>query len=534
MRSNHRPVRGVKVSHLRLSINGRLAVAMAFLGVLLIGVGVVGLAGMAVSNAANRHTYSVQMPKSIAVGEMVINVGRQRTSLDRAAINPGSEDAAKMYEKDKEVSAAASKAWKQYLSLPRDAGEDRLASEVTTQYEATERELDIFRQATMRADRDAILKQMVVVGKVYTDMQNAATRLKGYQFQQSERAYEVTEHRDELFRAGSVLAIMAGLLGAFGSWYYLRRAILGPVNEAVIHFEHIAGGDLSRDIEVRTDDEMGRMLRALVAMQDSLTVTAVSLREGSEAIAIATREIAAGNADLSTRTESQAASLQETASSTEELSATVKQNSENALHAKELSSSASQIAQRGYEVVARVVGTMNEISESSSAVADITSIIEGIAFQTNILALNAAVEAARAGEQGRGFSVVAAEVRTLAQRSSVAAKEIKELIANSSARVETGAKLVEEAGRTMAELIAAVSRAHSIMGEIADASREQSNGLDQVSVAVNDMDRAVQQNAALVEQAAAATHSLQQQAQLLSDTAGKFHVRDGKIVAHRL
>jgi methyl-accepting chemotaxis protein I, serine sensor receptor len=495
---------------------------MAFLGLLLVGTGLFGLVGMTSSNDANRRTYAEQMPKSIAVGEMTIMVGRQRTSLDRAAINPGSDDAKRMYGKEQEVRAAADKAWKDYLALPRDAGEDKLAAQVTSQYQATEQELDKFREATVRGDRDEILKLMFSVGKIYTVMQNAANDLKSYQFAQAKSNYEASEASYQNFRLGSIGAMIIGVLAAAVSWVILRRAVLAPVEEAIRHFGRIASGDLSQPIAVHTHDEMGRMLRGLVDMQESLTRIVQSIRDGSSTIALATRQIAAGNADLSARTESQAASLEETVASTGELSNTVAQNAQDAQRASELSSSASEVARRGHEVVSKVVTTMNDISKSSSAISEISSIIEGIAFQTNILALNAAVEAARAGEQGRGFAVVASEVRTLAQRSSTAAKEIKDLISNSTSRIEQGSTLVEQAGGTMTELIEAVTRVNTITEKISAASREQSHGLSQVSIAVTDMDRATQQNAALVEEAAAAARSLEDQANALADTAASF------------
>ncbi|MBW0445666.1 HAMP domain-containing protein [bacterium M00.F.Ca.ET.228.01.1.1] len=509
-----------------LSINARLVAAMSFLGVLLVVIGVFGVSGMVTSNNANRQTYSEQLPKSIAVGEMTIMVGRQRTSLDRAAIDPGSQDALNMYGKEKEVRDAADAAWQKYLSLPRDAEEDRLAAGVTQQYQATQAELARFREATQRGNREEILKLMFSVGKIYTSMQEAANALKTYQFKQSQQQYEATEHRYHLLLAGTFVAIAAGLCAAVGGWYFLRKAILVPVNDAIAHFGQIARGNLGRNIEVRTHDEMGRMLSGLAEMQANLRRTVRTLTEGSTAIATATRQIAAGNADLSARTESQAASLQETATSAEQLSGTVRQNADNVQRASELSSSASDIARRGHEAVSRVVKTMGEISQSSASVAEITSIIEGIAFQTNILALNAAVEAARAGDQGRGFAVVAGEVRTLAQRSSAAAKEIRELIANSTTRIDDGAKQVNEAGDTMTELIDAVARTNAIMAEIAAATQEQSHGLSQVSIAVHNMDNATQQNAALVEEAAAAAGSLEDQAQRLAEAATQFSLGD--------
>ena len=506
----------------RLSINSRLGLSMAFLGFLLIAIGVAGLVGMSESNGANRRMYAEQLPKSIAIGEMTILVGRQRTTLDRAAVNPGSDDARQMYATLKDVRRAADQAWAQYIALPRDAGEDRLATQVASERAATEGELDKLQDAAMRSDREAIPKVMIKVGTIYTRMQLAATALKAYQFNQAKSAYEASEHIYTLFRIGSIVAILVGVLAAFGNWYMLRRAILGPVNEAVVHFERIAQGDLSRNIQVRSNDEMGNMLQCLVNMQQGLTEVVMSLRDGSDAIATATREIAAGNADLSARTEAQAASLQQTASSTEQLSSTVSLNAENAQRATDLSASASEVARKGHHVMSKAVSTMQEISQSSSAISEITTMIESIAFQTNILALNAAVEAARAGEQGRGFAVVASEVRTLAQRSSTAAKEIKGLLTNSTARIDAGSTLVNEAGDTMNEIIGAVSRVHAIMAEILAASQEQSHGLSQVSTAVNAMDNATQQNAALVEESSAAARSLQDQAQALAKSAASF------------
>nr|WP_090685261.1 methyl-accepting chemotaxis protein [Paraburkholderia phenazinium] len=303
----------------------------------------------------------------------------------------------------------------------------------------------------------------------------------------------------------------------------VRASLGGEPEQAAQLATHIAKGDLTQAVEVRVNDSSS-MMAAMREMQDRLQRTIGEIRRSSEQIASATQQIAAGNNDLSQRTEQQAASLQETAASMEQLTATVKQNADNARQASGLAHNASDIATKGNEVVSRVIGTMGEINDSSRQIADIIGVIEGIAFQTNILALNAAVEAARAGEQGRGFAVVAGEVRSLAQRSATAAKEIKLLIGASVERVNNGSTLVEQAGATMGEILQAVRRVTDIMGEIAAASEEQSSGISQVGLAVTQMDEVTQQNAALVEQAAAAAASLQDQAARLRETVSAFRV----------
>ncbi|SAK67359.1 chemotaxis protein [Caballeronia temeraria] len=317
-----------------------------------------------------------------------------------------------------------------------------------------------------------------------------------------------------LCAAAALFAVIGGVM--------VTRSITTPIGEAVGIAQTVARGDLTSRIVANTKDETGDLLRALATMNARLTEVVSRVRESSGAVGGAAKELATGNADLSQRTEEQAASLQETAASMEELTSTVRQNAENAQQASSLASNASDIAKKGSDVVGRVVGTMNGISDSSDKIAEITGIIEGIAFQTNILALNAAVEAARAGEQGRGFAVVASEVRSLAQRSSTAAKEIKELIADSTAKVRDGSLLAGEAGTTMAEVTQAVARVTDIMQEIAAASTEQGRGIEQVNLAITQMDEVTQQNAALVEEAAAAATSLEEQGRRLNEAVAFF------------
>ncbi|OFQ47484.1 methyl-accepting chemotaxis protein [Achromobacter xylosoxidans] len=328
--------------------------------------------------------------------------------------------------------------------------------------------------------------------------------------------------------AGMLNLILSGLAVVLGGLFAWRvsKSITAPLAQAVSVAETVARGDLGQPIHAVTRDETGRLLRALHDMQDKLAGAVRTIRAGSETISSAAGQIAAGNTDLSSRTEEQAASLEETAASMEELASTVKQNADNARQANQLAASASEVAQRGGAVVSAVVSTMGDISASSRKISEIVSVIDGIAFQTNILALNAAVEAARAGEQGKGFAVVAGEVRSLAQRSAQAAREVKTLIEASVSKVAEGAGHAENAGTTMQEVVASVKRVTDIMGEIAAASQEQASGIEQVNRAVSQMDEVTQQNAALVEEAAAAAGSMQDQAHALVGAVGVFRLSE--------
>ncbi|RFB69639.1 MULTISPECIES: methyl-accepting chemotaxis protein [unclassified Herbaspirillum] len=303
---------------------------------------------------------------------------------------------------------------------------------------------------------------------------------------------------------------------------WISRVISRPLTEAVGVAQRVAGGDLTGTIRAESKDETGQLLEALRGMNDNLLKIVGEVRTGTDTIATASNEIASGNMDLSSRTEQQAGSLEETASAMEELTSTVKQNADNARQANQLAVTASEVAVAGGNVVGQVVDTMGSINDSSKKIVDIIGVIDGIAFQTNILALNAAVEAARAGEQGRGFAVVASEVRSLAQRSAAAAKEIKILIDDSVSKVDIGSKLVEQAGSTMEEVVNSVRRVTDIVSEITAASHEQSQGIEQINLAITQMDEVTQQNAALVEQAAAAAQSMQEQAGRLSEVVSVF------------
>jgi len=317
-----------------------------------------------------------------------------------------------------------------------------------------------------------------------------------------------------------LLAANIGIGMVLALW--VARIVSAPLQQAVSLARDVAGGDLTRSIDVTSACETGQLMQALKDMTGNLQTLVSQVRHGTDTIATASSEIASGNQDLSSRTEEQASSLEETASSMEELTSTVKQNADNARQANQLAQSASGIALKGGDVVGQVVGTMASINESSRKIVDIISVIDGIAFQTNILALNAAVEAARAGEQGRGFAVVASEVRNLAHRSAAAAKDIKLLISDSVEKVEAGSALVNQAGETMSEIVTSITRVTDIMSEITSASVEQSAGIEQVNTAIVQMDQVTQQNAALVEEAAAAAESMQEQAARLSEVVSVF------------
>lgn len=342
--------------------------------------------------------------------------------------------------------------------------------------------------------------------------------------------------QNEFERGRLQLAVLGSLavLIAIALAVAITRSIVNPLNKAVQAVETVASGNLTHRVQSNAKDETGQLLRALDSMGEQLRNVVGQVRTGAEGVATASTQIASGNTDLSSRTEEQASALQQTAASMEQMTATVRQNADNARAANQLAVSASDMAARGGQVVDQVVGTMGEIHDASRKISDIIGVIDAIAFQTNILALNAAVEAARAGEQGRGFAVVASEVRSLAGRSADAAKQIKGLITDSVERVDAGHALVEEAGTVMRDVVAGVRRVTDIVGEISAASQEQTQGLEQVQYAITQMDSVTQQNAALVEEAAAATRALEAQSTQLVQAMAHFHVGQEQTTVLRL
>ena len=509
-----------------LTINLRIAITIATLGVLLLATGAIGIFGMAETNRAQHDAYAVHFASAVALGKSGTAMSRARFGLDWAMANPHSPQLGMQLDRAKSLFAESDRWWAEFRGLPKTPELQALTDDLDAKRSAVFRDgIDRLIEAIRAGDTgwmDETRAQHLIA--LYTAMNASQSAVERYLDQQARSS---NDHSAALFHAllaTCAASIALALVVAFLSWRSLRRAIMTPLRDAMGQFDAIAAGDLTTRVAVRNDDEMGMLLHSLAAMQDRLRATVQTVHSGSHAMATTTQQIAAGNLDLSQRTEEQAAALEETASAMQQLIATVQVNATNAQQASELAHGASDVAARGRDAVSRMVDTMRAIHAGSSKMTDIIGAIESIAFQTNILALNAAVEAARAGDEGRGFAVVAGEVRRLAQRSASAGKEIGALIAESTGRVESGAGLVTEAGGAMHEIEAAIARVATIVGEIANASREQRQGIEQVGLAVTQMDEVTQQNAALVEESAAAATSLAEQAQSLSALTAAFKV----------
>ncbi len=509
-------------------IGVRLTVAFSLVALLLIAVAVLGMMSLRTMNESMRLTVEGRLFKVLEIERVKQDALRTGILVRDATLN---EDPVAVRRNAERIGALRQDMrgtldelgrWLSTSARPEIQETYRALIEARNAYDT---QLDtVLRQlqgGEFDSARSALVATLPAAQAPYFDklseLSDGGRKVAAAAVQEANASYEMA--RNLLLGLAAAAVALAAVLGIG-----ITRSITRPARQALDAAQALAHGNLTYVIHASSDDEMGRMLGALERAFGQLATLVHGIQGATRSIDGATREIAKGNTDLSQRTEEQAASLEQTAASMEQLTSTVKQNAANARHANELAVSASGVATAGGHAVRGVVETMQHISQSSAKVAEIVGVIEGIAFQTNILALNAAVEAARAGEQGRGFGVVAAEVRSLAQRSSSAAKEIGQLINGSVGQVAHGAKQVEDAGRTMDDIVGAVKRVTDIMGEIAAASEEQSCGIEQVNRAINQMESVTQQNAALVEQAAAAAESLQQQAAGLVDDVSRFQV----------
>jgi methyl-accepting chemotaxis protein-1 (serine sensor receptor) len=510
-----------------LSIKIKLMVTLGIVSVMLVAVGLLGVNDLQRSNGSLQDIYANKLVPGSALAMAFQLTGEQRAAALRAA-NAGEADAA-----DAVVSSAQNQQdqLNSLLKIFRSASMSSREQALAARFETDRATLDVAMNQALAALAKHDFKQAVKVldGSVESDYAVVKTDVVAISQMQAKIAKE-TFSDDEIHMKHSALiayfAIGLGLgLSALLSTL-LIRSIMRSLGTAVRVADNIAEGRLNNEIEIETRDELGRLLESLQRMDLKLTGIVREVRSSSTSVGTAAKQIAQGNDDLSQRTQEQASSLEETAASMEEMTATVKQNADNASQANQLVRGTREHAERGGEVAARAVQAMGEVNASSRKIADIVGLIDEIAFQTNLLALNAAVEAARAGEQGRGFAVVASEVRNLAQRAAAAAKEIKGLISESLEKVTAGSALVGESGQTLQEIVESVKKVTDIVAEIAAAGQEQSSGIDQVNTAVMQMDEVTQQNAALVEEAAAASRAMQEQAQLMQQQVGFFRINE--------
>jgi methyl-accepting chemotaxis protein len=519
-----------------LKIGSRLSIGFGLILALLLGVALLGISGLNKSNDALHHIVDVNAKKIELIEAMETSTHVVARVTRTIALLTDEAEAHKQHEKVDTARLKFNAAYDALAKMPLDEVGKGFVAKIKLELASTRSANDQFAQMSKTSKEEATVHLLQVAIPATAKLQNT---LEEYNELQRSKSRKDEEAANEAYqRAVTLMSALAGLailLGVAIAWYS-TRSITGPLTAAVRIAKTVAAGDLTSHIEVTTTDETGELLQALKEMNDSLIGIVGQVRSGTHMIATACVEIASGNLDLSTRTEQQASSLEETASSMEELTSTVKQNADNARQANQLAISATTVAIEGGAVVSRVVDTMGSINASSRKIVDIIGVIDGIAFQTNILALNAAVEAARAGEQGRGFAVVASEVRNLAQRSAAAAKEIKTLINDSVESVDVGAKLVDQAGTTMQAVVNSIRSVADIMGEIAAASQEQTSGIGQINQAITQMDNVTQQNAALVEEAAAAAGALKDQAAILEQAVSVFKMTampaSGKLTTH--
>ena len=516
----------------RFKISTRLFALIGILSSLLFVIGSIGLGGIAKTNESLRTVFADRTLPMGQLSDIERRVLSNRLAVTNSLLAPNDVEIKKTIAQVEANLAIINKDWADYMATYLDDEEKLLAQKSTESRRRFEQEGLQPTLVAIKAKNIEVANQLDLekIRPLSVPLQDDIQALLAHQIKVAKAEYADAEDRYTVIQRVSISVIVVGVALAWGLGLTLIRGIVRSLRQAINTAGAVADGDLSYSITVDGQDEAAQVLIALSGMQTHLSSVVSGVRQGAQHVATASVEIAEGNQDLSARTEAQASALEQTAASMEQLGATVKQNAEHAAHANQLAMSASTTAVQGGQVVSRVIDTMRHINDSSKRIFDIISVIDGIAFQTNILALNAAVEAARAGEQGRGFAVVASEVRSLAGRAASAAKEVKTLISASVARVEEGSAQVDQAGATMNNVVEAIRQVTNIMGEISNASREQSAGVAQVGEAVTQMDQATQQNAALVEQMAAAAGSLQSQAQELVQAVAVFKLAGSGVM----